>query len=113
VNTRDQVAEVIALGKQSAAKADANDHIRQDEAMMAQDVSAPFGGSMERAAAAVKAKALIISSATDHTVTPGPALDFAQLIPAQVLELTNNCGHHAPECDGAKVNSTVATFLDQ
>jgi homoserine O-acetyltransferase len=68
---------------------------------------------MERAARAVKAKVLIIASATDHTVTPGPALDFARLIHAQVFELTNNCGHHAPECEGAKVNSTVARFLDQ
>ncbi len=67
---------------------------------------------MERATAAVKAKVLIISSATDHTVTPAPALDFAQLIPAQVLQPTTNCGYHAPECDGAKVNSTVAAFLD-
>jgi homoserine O-acetyltransferase len=113
VNTWEQVAEVIARGKQSAAKIDANNHMRQDEAMMAQDVSAPFGGSIERAARAARAKVLIISSATDHTVTPGPALDFAKLIHAQVLELANNCGHHAAECDGAKVNATVAAFLDQ
>jgi homoserine O-acetyltransferase len=32
---------------------------------------------------------------------------------AQVLEPTNNCGHHAPECEGAKVNLTVVRFLDQ
>jgi hypothetical protein len=55
-NTREQVAEVIARGKQSAAKVDADHHIRRGEAMMAQDVSARFGGAIERAARAVKAK---------------------------------------------------------
>ena len=108
---RDKVAEAIAKGKMDAAGSDANNHIRQAQAMMALDVSLPFGGSMERAAAAVRATVLVIVSATDHTVTPGPALEFAKLIHAEVLELHNNCGHHAPECDSAKVNSAVAAFL--
>lgn len=113
LNTRAKVADAIAAGKKAVASSDANDHIRQCEAMMALDVSAPFGGSMERAAATVKAKVLVIASATDHTVTPGPALDFAKLIHADVLELHNDCGHHGPECDSAKVNAMVASFLDR
>jgi homoserine O-acetyltransferase len=113
INTRDKVSEVIATGKKSEAAVDANNHIRQAEAMMALDVSAPFGGSLERAAAKVKAKVLIIASATDHTVTPGPALDFALLLRAEILELRNECGHHAPECDSAKVNSKVSSFLEE
>ncbi len=110
---RDKVTEAIAKGKTGAAGSDANNHIRQAEAMMGLDVSSPFGGSMERAAAAVKARVLVIVSATDHTVTPGPALDFARLIHAEVLELHNSCGHHAPECDSGKVSSLVASFLEK
>ena len=51
---------------------DANDWIRQLQAMMADDVSAPFGGSMEKAAAAVHAKVLVIVGLKDHMVNPYP-----------------------------------------
>jgi homoserine O-acetyltransferase len=90
---------------------DANDKIRQDQAMMALDVSAPFNNSMERAAAAVKAKVLIIVAKTDHVVTPLPALDFAQLLHAPILILESDCGHLAPSCEYQKVNEAVAAFL--
>ncbi len=90
---------------------DANDHIRQSEAMMALDVSAPFGGSMEKAAQAVRAKVLVIVNATDHMVTPGPALEFGKLLNAEVMELNNECGHLLLECEPAKVNAAVADFL--
>ena len=53
-HTREQV--LAALKKAETDKAeDANDTIRQSEAMMALDVSDAFGGSMEKAAAAVNA----------------------------------------------------------
>jgi len=90
---------------------DANDKIRQDQAMMALDVSAPFNNSMERAAAAVKAKVFIIVAKTDHVVTPLPALDFAQLLHAPILILESDCGHLAPSCEYQKVNRAVADFL--
>jgi homoserine O-acetyltransferase len=90
---------------------DANDKIRQAEAMMSLDVSQDFGGSMERAAAAVKAKALVIVSRFDHVVTPGPAREFARLLHASILELDSDCGHLAPSCEGGKVNQAVAEFL--
>ena len=41
---------------------------------------------MEEAAKAVKAKSLIIVSATERVVNPGPALSFAKLIRAEVLK---------------------------
>ena len=40
---------------------------------------------MEKAAAAVKAQVLVIVGARDQMVTPGPALDFAKLLRAQIL----------------------------
>ena len=79
---------------------------------MALDVSSACGGSLERATARVKAKVLVIVSRTDHTVTPGPPLDLAARIHAQVVELGNNCGHHASECDNGQANRAAASFLE-
>lgn len=109
-NTREKALEALARAKQEPAF-DANDHIRQSEAMLALDVSGPFGHSMERAAAAVKAEVLVIVNDTDHMVTPGPALAFAKLLHAQVLELNDQCGHLLLQCEGDKVVATVAEFL--
>jgi len=64
---------------------DANDRIRQLQAMLADDVSVPFGGSLEKAAAAVRAQVLVIVGLKDHMVNPYPALDFAKLISAPTL----------------------------
>jgi homoserine O-acetyltransferase len=90
---------------------DANDKIRQDQAMMALDVAAPFGGSLERAAAAVKARVLVVVAKQDHVVTPGPAAEFARLLKAQLLTLEGDCGHLAPGCESQKLNPAVAEFL--
>jgi len=109
---REQVFAELEKSKKTSTF-DANDKIRQDQAMMSLDVSAPFNNSMERAAAAVKAKVLIIVSKTDHVVTPLPALDFAQLLHAPTLILESDCGHLAPSCEGQKVNQAVGDFLAQ
>jgi homoserine O-acetyltransferase len=92
---------------------DANDRIRQAQAILALDVSAPFGGAMERAAAAVKAPMLVIVSARDHMVNPAPALEFARLVHARTLVLENDCGHLGPGCEMPKVSAAVAEFLEQ
>jgi homoserine O-acetyltransferase len=112
VTTRKQVFEMLQKAK-TETRVDANNKIRQAQAMMALDVAAPFGGSLERAAAAVKAKMLVVVAQSDHTVTPGPALEFARLANAKVLELVTDCGHMGPSCESAKVNAAVAEFLAQ
>jgi homoserine O-acetyltransferase len=111
--TREKLPTWFAETKKSVAEFDANDHIRQSEAMIAHDVSAPFGGSMERAAATVKAKVLVVVSVTDHIVTPVPALDFAKLLHAETLELRDNCGHNAIECETPKIGAAIATFMEK
>ena len=90
---------------------DANDQISQLQAMIANDVSAPFGGSMEKAAAAVRAKVLVIVGLKDHMVNPNPALGFAKLISAPTLELDSDCGHMSFQCEPEKVSQAVAQFL--
>jgi homoserine O-acetyltransferase/O-succinyltransferase len=112
-NTRETLPHWFAETKKGVAEFDANNHIRQSQAMIAHDVSASFGGSMDRAAAAVKAKVLVVASATDHMVTPGPALEFARLLHADVLELKDNCGHEAPDCEIEKLSPAIASFLEK
>jgi len=81
--------------------------------MLALDVSRDLGGSLERAARAVKARVLVIVGKTDHTVTPGPALDFARLMNGEVLELQGDCGHNSPECEIELVSPAIAAFLER
>jgi homoserine O-acetyltransferase len=92
---------------------DANNWIRQSQAMIAHDVSAPFGGSMEKAAAVVRAKVLVVVATQDHMVNPLPALEFAKLLFAPSLELTSDCGHLSPTCESARLYPIVARFLEQ
>jgi len=107
------VAELKKAREANGGGFDANDKIRQDQAMIALDVSEPFGGSLEKAAAQVKAKVFVVASRFDHVVTPGPALEFAKLINAKVLLLDGDCGHLAPSCESPKVNPVVDEFLKQ
>jgi homoserine O-acetyltransferase/O-succinyltransferase len=109
--TRQQTLEDLARASKTGGS-DANDKIRQAQAMMALDVSLPFGGSMERAAAAVKAKVFVIVARFDHVVTPGPALEFGRLLRSPVIELESDCGHMAPSCESQRVAAAVAEFLE-
>lgn len=106
--TRQQVEEQL---KNARTSVDANNKVRQVQAMLTLDVSDAFGGSMDAAAAAVKAKVLIIVARQDHVVTPGPALDFARRLHAETIELEGACGHLAPNCEQTKVSSAVQEFL--
>jgi homoserine O-acetyltransferase len=102
----------LAETEQSTLKSfDANDWIRQLQAMMSLDVSKPFGGSMEKAAAAVHAQVLVIPSAQDHMVNPTPALNFAKLVHAQTFELTSDCGHLSPGCEEKQMTAAIREFL--
>jgi homoserine O-acetyltransferase/O-succinyltransferase len=109
-HTSQQLFASLAKAKEEPAE-DANDKIHQAQAMIALDVSAPFGGSMERAAAAVKAKVFVIVATYDHVVTPQPAREFAALLHAPLLELDSDCGHLATVCESAKISAAVAAFL--
>lgn len=110
-HSREQVIAEIAQAKGSNGGQDANNKVRQSQAMMALDVSKHYGGSMERAAAAVKAKVLVIVAREDHAATPEPAIEFAHLLHADLVVLDDGCGHQY--CDYARVAKTVAEFLEK
>jgi homoserine O-acetyltransferase len=109
--TREQVLADFANARQGNLGADANDKIRQAQAMMQLDVSRDFGGSLERAAQAVKARVFVVVAKQDHVVTPGPASEFAKLIGAKLLVLEGDCGHLATACESARLNQAVRDFL--
>jgi homoserine O-acetyltransferase/O-succinyltransferase len=90
---------------------DPNNWIRQGQALLSQDVSRPFGGDMAKAAAAVRARVLVIVSLQDHEVVPATALAFAHLLHARTLELQSDCGHLMFQCDAATVSAAIAEFL--
>ncbi|HEX3250224.1 MAG TPA: alpha/beta fold hydrolase [Pyrinomonadaceae bacterium] len=109
--TREQVLADFANARKGNLGADANDKIRQAQAMMQLDVSRDFGGSLERAAQAVKARVFVVVAKQDHVVTPGPASEFAKLIGAKLLVLEGDCGHLATACESARLNQAVRDFL--
>jgi homoserine O-acetyltransferase len=92
---------------------DANNWIRQLQAMMSLDVAAPFEESMQKAAAQVRAQVLVVPSLQDHMVNPQPAIDFAGLLHCHTFELKSDCGHLAPGCEQAALAPAIAEFLAQ
>jgi homoserine O-acetyltransferase len=109
--TREQVLADLENARRNGRSFDANDKIRQTQAMMQLDVTREFGGSFERAAKAVKAKVFVIVSRFDHVVTPGPAIEFGSLLGAKVLNLESECGHLATVCEASRLDAAVAEFL--
>jgi len=110
---REEVLADLEKARRNGRSFDANDKIRQTQAMMKLDVTRDFGGDLERAAKAVKAKVYVVVSRFDHVVTPGPAIEFASLLNAQVLNLESECGHLATVCESARLNTAVAAFLSK
>ena len=92
---------------------DANNWVRQLEAMISHDVARRDSGSLAAAARRVKAKFLVVAATQDHMVNPAPAMRFAQALSAPTVELTGPCGHLAPNCENAKMVKAVASFLNQ
>jgi len=82
---------------------DANDKIRQVQAMMSVDVASNYS--------AVKAKVLVVVAKFDHVVTPGPATEFARLLGAKLIELDSDCGHLATSCESPRLTQAVSQFL--
>jgi len=87
------------------------DHISQAQAIMALDVTRRFGGSMDRAAAAIRAQLFVVGTWADREVNPAPGFAFAKLAHAEVLELDGRCGHQAPSCDRDRLWTRVRAFL--
>jgi homoserine O-acetyltransferase len=108
---------LVALSRASPRAAvnellvETHNYVRQSQAIMSLDIAASFGGSMERAAAAVRAELLVVGTTQDREVNPDPAFDLARLTHARVFELDGRCGHQAPSCERKILWSVVGHFL--
>jgi homoserine O-acetyltransferase len=102
--TREQVFAEIAKSRDHYTGPDANNKIRQVEAMMALNASDP---------SKVKAKMFIVVSKNDHTVTPGPALEFANKLGVKPFILDNPCGHSLHACPDNGMSKAILEFLAQ
>ncbi len=100
--TREQVMAEIAKSRDHYTGPDANDKIRQMEAMMALDAAN---------SSAVKAKMFIVVAKNDHTVTPGPALEFAKKLGMEPFILDNPCGHSLHACPDNGMGQAILKFL--
>lgn len=90
---------------------DPRDYAAQLRAMLGHDVTRRFGGSLEKAGAAVQARVLVVASAQDHMVNPLPSLEMAALAGFEVLRLDTDCGHLATRCADARIAAAVREFL--
>ncbi len=106
--TREGFAQFLAQTTTGPAS-DANDYLRQLEAMLAHDIA--HGGDLYTVARTVQAPMLIINAEQDHMVNPIPALAFAKLVHAQTLVLHSPCGHMAPGCELGTVAPVIDRFL--
>lgn len=102
--TREQVFADLEKARDDAHRFDANDKIRQVQAMMQLDIS-------RDATKTVKAKVFVVVAKYDHVVTPGPATEFAHSLGAKLLELDSDCGHLATSCESRLLNTVVSDFL--
>jgi homoserine O-acetyltransferase len=101
---REQVFADLEKAQNDAHRFDANDKIRQAQAMMSLDIS-------PSSAKTVKAKVFVVVAKYDHVVTPGPATEFATLLGAKLVTLDSDCGHLATSCESRQLNDAVAGFL--
>ncbi|MBV9299706.1 MAG: alpha/beta fold hydrolase, partial [Verrucomicrobia bacterium] len=110
----DKFSEFLdGIDKDGLGRMDANDWIRQLQAMMAHNIAAPFGNSFEAVAQRVKAKVMVVAATQDHMVNPTPAIELARILQATVVELPGDCGHLEPGCDKAVAAPKVREFLAQ
>lgn len=94
------------------AKADggtASDQIRQRQAIIAFDIPAELGVTLEQVVGKLRAKFLVIVSPQDHMVNPEPAMRFAAAAGAPLVKIDSACGHLSLSC--ISVGPTVARFL--
>lgn len=109
----DEVTGMISTLPQAAANMPAAaDILAQNAAWEAMDVSAPFGGSLERAAAAVRGPMLVIVVGDeDALVPPAASKEFARLAGARLVEVDSDCGHQFFVCEDEIVRDAIRDFL--
>jgi homoserine O-acetyltransferase/O-succinyltransferase len=111
--TRSRLSELKPRSALAELRLETDNQLRQIQAIVGHDITRPFGGSMERTAASLRAELLVVGTLADREVNNRPAFELARLARAQVLELDGRCGHQAPSCERATLWPAMARFLAQ
>ncbi len=88
-----------------------DNYLCQLEAMRTHNIYKDHDNSVKKTSKSIKTKVFMIVSMTDQLVDPTTSLELADALNAQVLELTNNCGHLAVGCELAKCSKEIERFL--
>jgi homoserine O-acetyltransferase len=86
--------------------------MRQFDAIVAHDISKLTNNDLDRAAAAMKARLLVVVATQDKAVSPETALQFARKNKAELMELKGPCGHQAYKCEIEALSPVLSRFLD-
>ena len=90
-----------------------DDYECQLKAIVNNDISKSFGGSMEEAAKSINAKLFLIISETDLLINQTETKRFAEQTKTKTLLLNNNCGHLAVSCEIERCREEIALFLEE
>ncbi len=88
-----------------------DNYLCQLEAMRTHNIYRDYNNSVKETSKLIKAEVFMIVSMTDQLVDPTTSLELADALNAQVLELTNNCGHLAVGCELSKCSDEINKFL--
>jgi homoserine O-acetyltransferase len=106
------IEEQVAVdAKGLATVVNLTDFASQTRAVLTHDVARAYGGDLTRAAAAVRARVLVVYSWDDHVVSAQPAVAFASLVGADTLSIPSECGHQVFTCEAERIGAAIATFL--
>lgn len=100
----------LAREQEKFSRYDAANWASQVRAIMNHDILKNFSGSREKAAEAVRAKCLVITSEQDQLISMKEVKSFARLIGAETVELNGACGHFAFFCDHENLRKIVSVW---
>jgi homoserine O-acetyltransferase len=109
--TPEEFPEFLAREEKSYARMDASDYATQLRAIMAHDVFADHAKNGESYPQNVKAKVLVVGTASDLMVNPTPGKSLSATIGASYSNIDSNCGHLGTSCKSADVIAVVNAFL--
>jgi homoserine O-acetyltransferase len=107
----EQWRELMLQIERGADRFDANDWLRQLEAMLGHDIYAGRGDAAEMAKR-IRARMLIIVASQDHMVSPEESLRLARALRSEAVVLTGDCGHTANGCEEDKFRVRVRQLLE-
>jgi len=114
VPREDTVSTIISRSETNPMSVAASwDRQRQAEAMISHNIARDFNNDLQKAAAQIKTKFLIVVGEDDRVVTPEPARELAAMIGATVLELDEDCGHGDPWCAPDAFAQAVSSFINK